>query len=216
MSPRTLRQMAGLKAPPSLAADRTALVLVDFQSDYFDPAKLPIAGGPAAAGQAARLMAAFDAAGAKVVHVQHLAGSPAAPLFAPGSAGAEIVAAVRPKAGHEVVSKGLPSSFVNTELDAKLRAAGIDTVVVAGLMTHMCVDATARDAMSRGYKVIVAADACATRDLPATDGGEAIAADMIHRSTLAALADRFADVMRADELALMFAPAPKGGASANP
>ena len=214
MSPRTLRQMAGLKAPDSLAAAKTALVLVDFQGDYFDPAKLPIAGGPAAAAQAARLVAAFDAAGAKVVHVQHLAGSPAAPLFAPGSPGAEIVAAVQPKAGHEVVSKGLPSSFVNTELDAKLRAAGIDTVVVAGLMTHMCVDATARDAMSRGYKVIVAGDACATRDLPGPDGSEPIAAEAIHRSTLAALADRFADVMRADQLALLFTPRPGEAASA--
>jgi nicotinamidase-related amidase len=206
--------MAGLKAPQSLAAGKTALVLVDFQGDYFDPAKLPIPGGPAAAGQAARLIAAFDAAGAKVVHVRHLAGSPAAPLFAPGSPGAEIVAAVRPKAGHEVMSKGLPSSFVNTELDTRLRSAGIDTVVVAGLMTHMCVDATARDAMSRGYKVIIAADACATRDLPGPDGGEAIAADTIHRATLAALADRFADVMRAEELASMFAPVPSGAASA--
>jgi nicotinamidase-related amidase len=206
--------MAGLKAPQSLVAGKTALVLVDFQGDYFDPAKLPIPGGPAAAGQAARLIEAFDAAGAKVVHVQHLAGSPAAPLFAPGSAGAEIVAAVRPRAGHEVVNKGLPSSFVNTELDAKLRDAGIDTVVVAGLMTHMCVDATARDAMSRGYKVIVAADACATRDLPGPDGGEAIAADAIHRSTLAALADRFADVMRTEQLTPLFAPAPGGAATA--
>ena len=127
-------------------------------------------------------------------------------MFAPGSAGAEIVAAVRPRAGHEVVTKGLPSSFVNTELDAKLRAAAIDTVVVAGLMMHMCVDATARDAVSRGYKVIVAADACATRDLPGPDGESTISASEIHRATLAALADRFADVMRTGQLEPLLAP----------
>ncbi|MGH8798409.1 MAG: cysteine hydrolase family protein [Caldimonas sp.] len=200
MPPKTLRQMAGLKAPESLAAAKTALVLIDFQGDYFDPAKLPIPDGPAAVGNAAQLVASFDTAGAKVVHVQHLAGHPSAPLFAPGSTGARIVDEVQPRAAHEVVTKALPSAFVGTELDAKLREAGIETLVVTGLMTHMCVDATARDAMSRGYKVIVAADACATRDLPGPDGAT-IGAREIHRATLAALADRFADVMQAGQIA---------------
>jgi len=61
-------------------------------------------------------------------------------------------------------------------------------------MPHMCVDSTARDASQRGYRVIVAADACATRPLPAADDGEILLADTIHRATLAALQDRFADV----------------------
>jgi len=194
MSTQTLRQMAGLKAPESLTPDKTALVLIDFQGDYFDPAKLLLPDGRRAAGQAAQLVDAADAAGVKVFHMQHTAPSPASPLFAPGSAGWAFVEPVTPRPGHEVVAKTLPSSFVRTELDAKLRAAGVDTVVIAGLMTHMCVDATARDAVSNGYKVIVAADACATRDLPAGDGGT-IAARDVHRATLAALGDRFADIM---------------------
>jgi nicotinamidase-related amidase len=64
----------------------------------------------------------------------------------------------------------------------------------AALMTHMCVDSTARDAVHRGYLVVVACDACATRDLPGT-GGAVIPARVVHEATLAALADRFADVV---------------------
>ncbi|MEO7007634.1 MAG: cysteine hydrolase family protein [Caldimonas sp.] len=208
MPPKTLRQMAGLKAPESLVAAKTALVLIDFQGDYFDAAKLPIPDGPAAVSNAARLVESFDSAGAKVVHVQHLAGHLSAPLFAPGAAGARIIDEVQPRATHEVVVKALPSAFVGTELDAKLRAAAIDTLVVAGLMTHMCVDATARDGMSRGYKVIVAGDACATRDLPGPEGAT-ISAGEIHRATLAALADRFADVMQSAQIASLMTREPQ-------
>jgi nicotinamidase-related amidase len=199
MSTQTLRQMAGLKAPESLDPGKTALVLIDFQGDYFDPAKLPLPDGRQAAVKAAQLIDAADAAGVRVFHVQHVAPSPASPLFAPGSSGWAFVDPVTPRPGHETIAKTLPSSFVRTELDAKLRAAGVETLVIAGLMTHMCVDATTRDAVSNGYKAIVAGDACATRDLPAGDGGTITARD-VHRATLAALGDRFADVMNTDAL----------------
>jgi nicotinamidase-related amidase len=60
-------------------------------------------------------------------------------------------------------------------------------------MTHMCVSSTARAALDLGYPVTVAADASATRDLPAPGGGVVSAGDL-HRAELAALADRFACV----------------------
>jgi nicotinamidase-related amidase len=106
---------------------------------------------------------------------------------------------VKPRAGEEIVVKSMPSSFVKTNLDATLKAAGIETLVVTGLATHMCIDNTTRDAVSCGYKVIVVDDACASRDLPGP-GGSIIPADVVHNSTLAALGDRFADIMRTSEV----------------
>lgn len=211
MHPKTLRQWAGLQPPASIDPATTALILIDFQGEYFNPAKLMIPGGAAAAGNAARLMDAAERSGAKVVHVQHLAANPASPLFAPGSADSAFVDPVKPRPGQEIVLKGLPSSFVGTRLDALLRAAGIQSVVIAGLMTHMCVDSTARDAVSHGYKVIIAHDACASRDLPTYDGS-LLPGDLIHRATLAALADRFADMLGADAVIQRLAAGAPGGA----
>jgi nicotinamidase-related amidase len=99
----------------------------------------------------------------------------------------------------------MPSSFVKTNLDATLQDAGIETLVVTGLATHMCIDNTTRDAVSYGYKVIVVDDACASRDLPGP-GGSIIPADVVHRSTLAALGDRFADIMRTREVVALLGP----------
>jgi len=194
MSPQTLRQWAGLEPLRALEAAKTALILIDFQVEYFDPAKLRLPDGPRAAANAARLLAAAGTAGLAVLHVRHVARNPAARLFAPGSPGTELVEPVRPRAGEVVVTKSLPSGFAGSELDAHLRAASVETLVLAGLMTHMAVDGTARDALTLGYRVLVAADACATRDLPDGAGGVISAAD-VQRTALAVLADRFADVL---------------------
>jgi len=177
----------------------TTLILIDFQREYFDPAKLPIPDGAVAAANAALLVSAADKVGVKVIHVQHLAASPTSPLFAPGSPNAQFVDPVKPRADEEIVVKSTPSSFVKTNLDATLEAAGIETLVVTGLATHMCIDSTTRDAVSHGYEVIVVDDACASRDLPGP-GGSIVPADVVHSSTLAALGDRFADIMRTSEV----------------
>jgi nicotinamidase-related amidase len=65
------------------------------------------------------------------------------------------------------------------------------------MMTHMCVDATARAAADLGFKVIVAADACATRDL--TYGDTTVPADHVHKAFLAALKS-YGQVMKTDEV----------------
>ena len=68
---------------------------------------------------------------------------------------------VRPQGGDIEIEKTLYSSFVGTDIDARLRAHGVDTLVVAGFTTDCCVDCTARDAFHRDYDVFVVADACA-------------------------------------------------------
>ena len=63
-----------------------------------------------------------------------------------------------------VVAKSRYSAFHDTDLEARLRAAGIDTLVICGLTTECCVDAAARDAYQRDFHVFIASDACAAYD----------------------------------------------------
>jgi nicotinamidase-related amidase len=192
MQPANLRKLAGVPPVVAIAARHTALLLIDFQREYLDGA-LPLNAADASS-WAAELMQAADRLGMLVAHVHQVAAHAGAALFRPGSAAVAPWPQLRPLQRHLVVEKRLPSAFAGTALDEALRRAGIDLLVLAGLMTHMCVDSTARDAVHRGYLVVVACDACATRDLPGT-GGAVIPARVVHEATLAALADRFADVV---------------------
>ena len=91
-----------------------------------------------------------------------------------------------------------PNAFAGTDLAAELGAPG-QSILVAGFMTHMCVSSTVRAALDLGYPATVAADACATRDLPLIDGGVISAADL-HAAELAALADRFAAIASVEDV----------------
>lgn len=199
MNPRTLRQWAGLAPPRSLAARTTALILIDFQEDYAG-GRLPIPNLDQAVAQAARLLHWARREGIAVIHVRQQAASAASPLFAPGSPGVEFLREVAPQAGEKVVVKSLPSSFRGTELQRELEAAGIEILVLCGLMTHMCVDSTAREGMHLGFRILVVADACASRDLPDPAGRGTIDHETVHRTALAALGDRFADLFAAADL----------------
>ena len=200
MSTQTLRRMAGATAPTRVDPARTALLLIDFQKEYYTGA-LPLPDGEAAAANAVQLVDWADRVGIQVVHVHHVASNPKAPLFTPETERVASHESLVPRPGHHRLTKTLPSSFVHTDLDGFLKAKGIDTLVIAGLMTHMCVDSTTRDAVSLGYKtIIIAADACATRDLPDRGDGVAVPHREIHRSSLSALADRFAEVLPTSEV----------------
>jgi nicotinamidase-related amidase len=196
LTPTTLRALYGLAAPRRLSAARTALLLVDFQEEYFHGA-LPLPSGARAASTAGDLLAWARAHGVSVIHVQNIVANPNSPVFAPGSAGAKIIAALTPTAAEHVISKASGGAFTHTELQPLLQDTGIDTIIVAGLMTHLAVSLTAADGTLLGYRVIVAGDATASRDLPSASGARVISHEVVHQAALAALADRFADVMTA-------------------
>lgn len=199
-APRTLRQIAGIKPPSRLSPESSALVLIDIQQDYFTPDKLPIPDGERMLAEALRLRSWARNKGLRVVHIQQISPNPAAPIFALNSPGAAIHPALTPLADETVITKTLPSSFDRTPLDATLKSWGVTTLILAGLMTHMCVETTARGALPLGYAVIVAAQACASRDLPAASGQGLLTHQDVHQHALAALADRFADVMETDAI----------------
>lgn len=193
---QSIRSIGGALPALSLDPASTALVLIDFQNEYFD-GRLPIPDGAAALRHAAQLVRLADKHGMPVFHIQHV-GPSDSPLFATGSALADIHADLTPAPQHRVLRKSTVSSFASTDLDAQLRAAGVRTLIITGLMTHMCVSTTVRDARqfggTRNYDVLVAADACATRDIDGWNGG-VVPHAVLHNATLTALSDNFAEVL---------------------
>lgn len=193
----TIRELAGATAPKALNPATTALLVIDFQNEYFD-GKMPIPDGAAALSNANRLIAMADEAGMPVYQVQHVtpAGSP---IFAQDGKTVAFHADAHVKPHHTVVQKSSVSVFPTTDIDARMKASGVDTLIVSGLMTHACVSGAARDAVPLGYNVIVAGDACATRDLK-RPGAETIAHHALHQASLTTMADTFADVLSTDEI----------------
>jgi nicotinamidase-related amidase len=195
-SAKTLLELAGADLSlPKLS--ESCLVLIDLQNEYrAGPIALP--GADAAIAAAKRLLDHARASGTQVLHVAHR-GKPGGLFDRDGERGA-IVTALAPLSGEPVIEKGLPNAFAGTGLKARLDAAGRKNLVLAGLMTHMCVSSTARAALDLGFRVTIDAESCATRDLPDGRGGT-IPAATIHDVALAELADRFAIIARDGALA---------------
>lgn len=174
-----------------------ALVIVDIQRDYFPGGKMPLHEPEAAAAKAGEVLEAFRAAGEPVVHVQHL--SPAGGEFlVEGTDGAEIMAPVTPRADEKLITKQAPNSFLGTDLERHLRSLEVDEVVVAGMMTSMCVDATTRAGADLGFKMTLVPDACSAPDLEF--GGRQVDARDVHASFVAALGQGYATVTPANQL----------------
>ena len=176
----------------------TALLVIDIQNDYFPGGAMQLEGAEAAAENARRAIEKFRARGRPVIHVQHLSTRAGATFFLPGTRGAEIHDLVRPKSAETVVEKNFPNGFRATRLQSMLEEQGIKHLAVAGMMTHMCVDATVRQAADLGYGVTLLGDACATR--AQSFGGETVAARQVHAAFLAALNGFYAKVIHSHEL----------------
>ncbi len=190
-SAKTLLQLSGANLDPPALADAN-LVLIDYQNEYrAGPLALPAVDSAIAAG--ARLLAKARRSGANVFHVAHK-GKPGG-LFDRSAGRGAIVVDVAPQPGEPIIEKPLPNAFAGTELQALLAATGRKNVILAGLMTHMCISSTARAGLDLGYRVTIDAAGCATRDLPDGRGG-VLAASVIHEVALVELSDRFAIIMR--------------------
>jgi nicotinamidase-related amidase len=195
----TLRRRYALPSPTTIQPGRTALLLVDLQREFFDGA-LPVPGAAHALAQARGLLEWARTTGVQVVFVRQQATRADAPLFAPGSAGAELAPGLSPRPEELVVTKSAAGAFSRTDLHRTLAARQVELLVVAGLMTHLAVDTTARDATVLGYQVVVVSDATATRTLPGPRGDGLVDHETLQRAALAVLADRFAEVLTTDEV----------------
>ncbi|MGU3541049.1 cysteine hydrolase family protein [Methylobacterium sp. A54F] len=193
---KTLRGLSGLSPEPARLSG-SALVMIDLQNTYREGV-MRLSGVEAAIVEARSLLLRARAASIPVFHVRHDAGA-GSPYDIAAPVG-QISDEVAPEGSEPVITKAYPSSFVGTDLAERLDRAGVKDVILAGFMTHMCVNSTARAAFNHGLRPTVVAAATATRDLPGPDGS-VVPAGQLQAASLAALSDLFAVVAgRADDI----------------
>jgi nicotinamidase-related amidase len=176
----------------------TALIIVDIQNDYFPNGKMELSNPDKAAVNAAKVLDWFRHNNKDhIFHVQHIASSPEIGFFLPNTEGAEIHETVLPLEHENIIVKNFPNSFLKTDLESKLRAKGVTKVVVVGMMTHMCIDATVRAAVDLGFETTLIEDACATRDLSYQD--KVVSAEQVHYAFVSALNGMYANVISTED-----------------
>lgn len=193
--------------------DRVALVIVDMVNDFVDPrgktatrANRPLDHARSVIPAMQRLLDGARGAGVQVVHVQHTTlpghASDSGPwldarsratysvedICLDGTWGQQIIDELEPAPSETVVRKHRYSGFAGTNLDLVLRSAGRQTVVCCGVSTNACVEATAREAFSLDYYVVLPRDACASWDRD------------LHEATLRTAAHRYGVVCAVNDL----------------
>ena len=169
---------------------QTALLLIDIQNDYFPNGTMPLVGSVEAGKNAAILLEKFRLRNLPIIHIQHISARPGATFFIPNTPGVEINDCVKPLSTETIITKKYPNSFREKGLLFHLQERKIEHLVVAGMMTHMCIDTTVRAAFDFGFTCALAHDACATRELHF--GDKTIPADYVHKAFIAALNGIFA------------------------
>jgi len=177
--------------PQSIDLDRTALVIIDMQRDFLEPGGFGAALGndvtrlQAAVGPCRAVLSAARKAGLLVIHTREghrpdlsdapplkvERGDPALRIGAPGPMGRilvrgepghDIIPELYPVAGEPVIDKPGKGAFCQTDLELMLRNRGIETLLMCGVTTEVCVNTTVREANDRGFRCIVLSDCCAS------------------------------------------------------
>ncbi|MDM5186810.1 cysteine hydrolase family protein [Bacillus sp. DX4.1] len=176
---------------------KTALLLVDIQNDYFPNGRMELRNAVETSEYASQLLQHFRETNQSIFHIQHVSTKETASFFLPNTEGVHIHENVRPLRDETVILKHYPNSFRETTLLKNLQEIGIEKLVICGMMTHMCIDATVRAAFDFGFHCTVVHDACTTKDLMFKNA--MIPAVYIHNTILASLNDVYADVMNIEE-----------------
>jgi ureidoacrylate peracid hydrolase len=204
----------------SLHGPRTALVVIDLQNAFMQPGmpgEIPFA--REIVPNVNLLAGAVRAAGGKVVWVRmtlergekrwsvyldHFSNAAfrdaEMEALTPGRPGHQLYAELEVEAGDLIIDKTRFSAFIqgSSDLDARLRGAGVDTVVVTGTVSNTCCESTARDAMMLDYKTVFVSDANACRT------------DEEHNTTLANIYRIFGDVLSTQQVVKLLSPQASG------
>ena len=198
-TPEIFRRLTGQPDVTRLHRKKTALLLIDFQTEHFT-GLLPVENQEALIAATVRATDWADKNKILTVHVCHQAKSPSALAFAPESEGVSFYPPLLPRKKHLIQIKHADSAFSGTPLHATLQTAGIDTLILAGISTPSSVTSCAHDARVLGYKCVVAADLTASRDVMSWDETRVIPAAKMQETALANIADKYARVMRFDDI----------------
>ncbi|MCX6249675.1 MAG: cysteine hydrolase family protein [Bacteroidetes bacterium] len=163
----------------------TALLIIDIQEFYFAGGKLPLVNPEEACSNASEVIKLFRKQHLPVIMIQHGSDSP-------------IHQNVAPAAGEKVITKHEANSFNGMDLLEFLKFLGVKRLIICGMQTQMCVEATTRAAYDYGFTCIVVQDACAARDLKF--GDRTVSAADVHASTLASLSGYYAKIVNVIDL----------------
>jgi len=192
----TLHEILGLSMKPA-PLNESALIMIDCQNTY-RTGLMQLSGVEEAIIEAKKLLALARSREIPVIHIRHDAGA-GSPYDINAQIGA-ICDEVAPVDGELIITKNYPNSFVGTSLDQDLKALGINNLVLAGFMTHMCINSTAHGAFNLGYTVAVVASATATRALESANG-KVLSAKEVHDAAIASTRDLYAAIVdTADEM----------------
>lgn len=175
-----------------------ALLIIDIQNDYFKDGNCELVNPEITSANAKKLLEKFREENIPVFHVQHISIRENATYFLPNTNGVLIHETVKPFENEKVIFKNFPNSFLKTTLFDELKKQDIKELIICGMMTHMCIDATTRAAFDFGFDCIVSYDACCTKDLE-FNKNKIIAQD-VHDSFMASLNGIFAKVLNTDEI----------------
>jgi nicotinamidase-related amidase len=176
----------------------SALVLIDIQQDYFPQGRMELVGAVQASESAAKLLNNFRKMQKSIIHIQHISIREGATYFLPNTEGINFHKNVVPSTNESIIQKHYPNSFRETGLQEYLNSKEIKELVICGMMSHMCIDATVRAAFDKGYSCIVAYDACATKNL--SFNGNNIEASKVHGAYMAALGSVYAKILTSEEI----------------
>jgi len=172
-------------------------MLIDIQNDYFPNGNMELHNSNEACENAASILNVCRDNDMHIIHVQHLSLREDAGFFVPNTAGADIHPSVSPQMNEKLIQKHSPNSFLSTDLDEYLKENNINELIICGMMSHMCIDATVRAAKDKGYAVKLIHDACATKELSFEH--YTVSAEDVHHAIMAALNNLYATLYSTSE-----------------
>ena len=179
-----------------------ALLLLEFQNDYFPNGRTPVDKSVEACARAEAALHLCRNKKIPVIHMQHLSTQCNAVDLFPCTKGADFYHTVQPIKGETIIKKHYPNSFKDTALLNHLIKNKINHLVVCGMMMHAAIDATVRAAFDLGFGCTVLFDACAARPL---DFNHAmITAQNVHSAFLAGLQLSYASIISTDDFLQKF------------
>lgn len=177
-----------------LAIGSSALIVIDVQKafDHLEATGVR-RNNPDAVQQISRLLAEFRSKRATVIHIRHAGVAPTS-YFLPEGPGFLVQDEARELPGEPVLVKSVNSAFIGTDLEARLRAMKIQTLVIVGATSNHCVETTTRMAGNLGFDARLVRDAIWALELTGPDGDH-YKAEQVHAMTLANLSGEFAEIV---------------------